>query len=40
MPIDLNVGDMVIFNGRTTPHLVTEITQGERHTLVIWGKYV
>jgi len=40
MPIDLNVGDMVIFNGRTTPHLVTEITEGERHTLVIWGKYV
>lgn len=40
MPIDLNVGDMVIFNGRTTSHLVTEITEGERHTLVIWGKYV
>ena len=40
MPIDLNVGDMVIFNGMTTPHLVTEITEGERHTRVIWGKYV
>lgn len=39
MPVDMEVGDMVIFNGRTTSHLVTEITEGERHTLVIWGKY-
>jgi|TARA_B100000073_G_scaffold267057_1_gene226671 hypothetical protein len=40
MPIDMEVGDMVIFNGRSTSHLVTEITEGERHTLVIWGKYI
>ena len=38
MPIDLGLGDMVVINGFTTSHLVTEITKGERHTLVIWGK--
>ena len=40
MPVDLDVGDMVVFNGKSTSHLVTEITRGERHTLTIWGKYV
>jgi len=40
MPVDLDVGDMVVFNGKSTSHLVTEITSGERHTLTIWGKYV
>ena len=40
MPIDLEIGDMVVFNGKSTSHLVTEITEGERHTLTIWGKYV
>tara|TARA_Y100000389_G_scaffold49400_1_gene45100 strand:+ start:43 stop:594 length:552 start_codon:yes stop_codon:yes gene_type:complete len=40
MPIDLGLGDMVVINGFTTSHLVTEITKGERHTLVIWGKSV
>jgi len=40
MPIDLQLGDMVVINGFTTSHLVTEITKGERHTLVIWGKSV
>lgn len=40
MPIDLEVGDMVVFNGKSTSHLVTEVTNGERHTLTIWGKHV
>ena len=40
MPVELELGDLVLLNGRTMSHLVTEITKGERHTLVVWGKYM